>query len=38
MNLEASFAKAVSLIEQTANKGAKFVAFGERQFRNRAGF
>ncbi len=29
MNLEASLAKAVSLIEQAANKGAKLVAFGE---------
>jgi predicted amidohydrolase len=29
MNLEASLTKAVSLIEQAANKGAKLVAFGE---------
>lgn len=29
MNLEASFAKAVSLIEQAASDGARLVAFGE---------
>ena len=29
MNLEASLAKAVSLVEQAANKGAQIVAFGE---------
>ena len=29
MNLETSLAKAVALIEQAANKGAKLVAFGE---------
>jgi len=29
MNLEASLAKAVALIEQAANKGARLVTFGE---------
>ena len=29
MNLEASLAKAVSLIEEAAKKGAQIVAFGE---------